>query len=346
MSKSQKAQTTAPQIMTLDMKDKRILCELDRNARQTYSEIGKKVRLSKQVVEYRINQLKKNDVLQGFYPVIHSQLLGFIYCRVSITLQNISPQQLRAMENDIIAHKYVFWFFDTQGPFDLFFGLWTRSLSEFEQQYEEFMGKYSKFVKTATLNIATDVIYLPHRYLLDAKHMNQIHVNDCEKRVTIDAKDYAILQMLCEDARRSLVDIGTLTKLHPKVVAYRIAQMEHNGLILGYKPIINYDQLGFTYYKLFINLHGYTQEQLRSIKEWIKQHPATIYLVEGIALHADIDCELIVRSNHELSAFITALRERFPAIISDFSTVIFMRALKTRFLPEMKFAGKPKVSRK
>ena len=46
-------------MVELDLKDKKILFELDFDARQSYSEIAKKVRLSKQVVEYRIKKSRK-----------------------------------------------------------------------------------------------------------------------------------------------------------------------------------------------------------------------------------------------------------------------------------------------
>ena len=38
----------------LDLKDRKVLYQLDVDCRQTNSEIGKKVGLSKQVVDYRI----------------------------------------------------------------------------------------------------------------------------------------------------------------------------------------------------------------------------------------------------------------------------------------------------
>ena len=43
----------------LDKKDKDILYELDLNSRQSFNQIGRKIKLSKEVVQYRIKQLEK-----------------------------------------------------------------------------------------------------------------------------------------------------------------------------------------------------------------------------------------------------------------------------------------------
>ena len=48
----------------LDEKDRKILAELDKDARQTDSKIAKKVRVSKQVANYRIQNLVNKKVIR------------------------------------------------------------------------------------------------------------------------------------------------------------------------------------------------------------------------------------------------------------------------------------------
>ncbi|MBU4242067.1 MAG: winged helix-turn-helix transcriptional regulator [Nanoarchaeota archaeon] len=57
--------------MKLDFKDKKILYNLDLNSRATLNEIAKKVKLSKQVVDYRLKNLLKNKIIKEFYTVIN-----------------------------------------------------------------------------------------------------------------------------------------------------------------------------------------------------------------------------------------------------------------------------------
>ena len=56
--------------MKLDLKDRKILYELDSNARQSNSEIAKKVGLNKNTVNYKINRMTEEGIIAGYYTVI------------------------------------------------------------------------------------------------------------------------------------------------------------------------------------------------------------------------------------------------------------------------------------
>ena len=84
----------------LDIKDRKILYELDINARQSFSEISKKVRLSKEVVNYRIKRLEKLGIVKGYYALINISRLGYMCNRFLIKLKNATPKK----EQEIITN--------------------------------------------------------------------------------------------------------------------------------------------------------------------------------------------------------------------------------------------------
>ncbi|MFA5796486.1 MAG: Lrp/AsnC family transcriptional regulator [Candidatus Woesearchaeota archaeon] len=320
-------------IYKLDLKDKKILHELDFNARQSYSELAKKVWLSKQGTEYRVNNLIKKGIITRFYPVINVPKLGYFYCRISIIWQNVGPEELKKIYEDVKADTRVFWIFEVQGEFDFFCGLWCRTLTDFRYFVDEFMVKYSRYVKTHLENIATDVVHYEHRYLLGVQATEEIHIAESPVRIPLDELDKQILILLAEDARTSLVTLGQKLKEHPKTIAYRIQRMEKQQLIEKYRIGIDHNALGYTYYKIFLNISDFNHQELRKLKEFIKNHPATIYLIEGINLHGDLDFEMMIKDNQELFDFIKLLRKEFPKIVGNYRTAIFMDTLKVRYLP-------------
>ena len=68
----------------LDLKDRKILYELDLNCRQSNTQIGKKVGLKKDVVNYRINNMGKEGVIKNFWTAINTFKLGYDVFRVYI----------------------------------------------------------------------------------------------------------------------------------------------------------------------------------------------------------------------------------------------------------------------
>ena len=317
----------------LDLRDKKILFELDFNARISYSQLAKKAGLSKQGAEYKVKNLLKKGVIEGFYPVINVPKLGYIYCRLLVTLQNLTKEKKNEIIEYLINHKKVFWLFSMQGMFDLLIVMWAKSLTEFKEFVEELETKFEENIKRKVETITTDVIHYQHRYLLGNKETKEIHIKETTKRIEIDNLDKKILDLLRTDARISLVDISKKVNESAKVVAYRIKKLEKKGLIEGYRPIINHNKIGFTYYKVLINLNKISKEELIKLKSYIRNNPLVIYIVEGVGLPGDIEIEMMIKSNQQLFDFINDLKFKFPMLIGEYNTVIFMDTLKVKYLP-------------
>ena len=63
--------------MKFDYYDKKILFELDKDARITTSSLAKKIRKSKQFVDYRIKRLEQEKIISGYISVIDYSRLGY-----------------------------------------------------------------------------------------------------------------------------------------------------------------------------------------------------------------------------------------------------------------------------
>src|SRR3989338_9168493 len=103
----------------LDLKDRKILFELDVDARQSLAEIGKKVGLSKEVVNYRINRLMEQGIIKGFYARIDASRVGFAVFRTFLRLQDITPEKEKEMIDYIVAKKPIGWCITVQGNWDI-----------------------------------------------------------------------------------------------------------------------------------------------------------------------------------------------------------------------------------
>ena len=55
----------------LDLKDRKILYHLDIDSRQSFSSIGRKVGLHKDVVANRVNKLVEKGIIRNFFTDIH-----------------------------------------------------------------------------------------------------------------------------------------------------------------------------------------------------------------------------------------------------------------------------------
>ena len=83
----------AEEELKLDSYDRRIIFELDNDARITTTKIGKKIKKSKQFVDYRIKRLEEAKVLSGYITVIDYSRLGYQSIRVYFKFHDITPEK-------------------------------------------------------------------------------------------------------------------------------------------------------------------------------------------------------------------------------------------------------------
>ena len=82
-------------MIKIDLKDRKIIYQLALDARQPVSKIAKKVRLSPQVVEYKIKRLENLGVITGYYTCIDISKIGYSIFKIYFKLQNQPSNHLK-----------------------------------------------------------------------------------------------------------------------------------------------------------------------------------------------------------------------------------------------------------
>ncbi|MBT1696441.1 Lrp/AsnC family transcriptional regulator [Fulvivirgaceae bacterium PWU4] len=81
----------------------------------------------------------------------------------------------------------------------------------------------------------------------------------------MDDLDWRILEELQQNARISASEIGRRVGLTAPAVAERISRMEEEGLIQGYRTVIDYDKIGLTV-RVFINFKSTALKHAEVVK--------------------------------------------------------------------------------
>jgi len=317
----------------LSTKERKLIEKLDFNARDTLSQLGRGIGVSKQAVDHMLKSLETKGIITGYYPIIDSFRLGFMYCRLSLVLQNASQNEFNEILRFLKDDPDYFWVFRSQGEIDLLIAMWCKSVTDFRMRIQKLLSKFGSIVARKEESIATDVIHYPYRFLTESKNETNIDLKETIEVVKIDEIDKKILQNLCVNARMPLVNISAKCDISTKVVAYRIKNMEKRSIIRGYRPIIDNVKMGYTYYKLWINVNMQEIENISKIIEYVAQNPIVIYAVKGIAFPYDLDIEIMIKSNDELLDLIFDLRKQFPKAIGDYKSFIYLETVKVCYLP-------------
>lgn len=308
----------------LDKKDQKLIYTLDFDARMPLSQLAKKIGVSKQVTKYRLDQLQKLGIVQGFYTDINPAKIGFDIYLVYLSFHKIPPKE----EKEFIAHlskqERVGVNTSLQGKWDHTVGIWAQNIYEFRDIYNKIMVNWEHYLNKKTIMIPTDFFYYKPKQILEKKEEQQISMRGKKEIVALDKKDKIILTKLSENARISLVELGKLTMLTANGVKQRIKKLEKEDVILGYRVMINYSTLGFLHYRVFLHLENLIEQKEKSIIEFLKYNKTVISVTKAIG-YAELEFRAVVKDVHEFYELIEQLREKFPELIKDYELILYLK---------------------
>ena len=133
-------------MVNVDLKDKKILYELDRNSRQTNKQIAKKVGLSEQVVGNRIRRLQDLDIIEYFFVKTNPSVLGYMHIKIYLRLHNITKEKEEELLNDLNNQKNIYWLSSLRGKYDLVASIYVKNIADFSKKYEDIFGKWRDYI--------------------------------------------------------------------------------------------------------------------------------------------------------------------------------------------------------
>lgn len=121
------------EIVKVDLKDKRILEQLQKNARQTIAQIAKNTKLPRDVVVYRIKKLEQNKVIRAHHTMLNPARLGYpLYSYVFFSSYNLKPEEEIKFINYLKSHKQIIYVAKNSGEFDFTIGICARDYMDFD----------------------------------------------------------------------------------------------------------------------------------------------------------------------------------------------------------------------
>src|SRR3989338_7770117 len=112
----------------MDLLDRRILLELDRNSRQNYSRVARKVRSSPQGVKYRVENLVKSGILQYCWPMIEYRKAGYFFGLYFFKLQNIDQKAETELFAYLNSHTFIPIIMRGEGYADMIIAICAKSI--------------------------------------------------------------------------------------------------------------------------------------------------------------------------------------------------------------------------
>jgi Lrp/AsnC family transcriptional regulator, leucine-responsive regulatory protein len=320
----------------IDLKDRKILYELDLNCRQSNTQIGKKVGLRKDVVAYRIKKMLDDGIIRHFETEINTFKLGYDVFRIYITFQNVGQDK----KNEIIQYfckcKNAWAVISSKGEIDLSIVLWVKDNYEFYQFWEKTLDKYGEYFARNTISAYIQAISFKRTYFLqtDVEEQNRrLYDTTCGGTpVDIDEEDYRLLDLLALNARMPLIELAEKLDCSSQSVSYRLNNLIKTNVIQGFRVRADILKLDLKDFKVDIFLKE--NRFKKPIVEYLEKQPYIECLNVAVGW-ASIEPEIVVPNMDRLTEILENLDTKFPNTIRKQSFWSSCIIHKARWLPEL-----------
>lgn len=306
----------------LDSLDRKILYYWDLNAKQSASEIAKKVGSNKNTINFRMNRLMNSKIVTSFNTEIDTAKLGYYAIKTFLQLQNITKET----ETEIISYlksvPNVGWIVSCSGSWDMIFLYWSKSPGEYYSALSEFMKRFGKYILRKEVIQNIEWVYTGRKWLLDEPVKATVFKYGGKAgNVVLDEIDKNILKIVNKDSRAKINDIAKTLQLHPQNVFNRIKKLEKDKVIVRYSANINYSQLGYMFCKTLIHTSNISKEKVKEIYDYCQEQP-NIFAITTTLGPWDLEFELEVKKYEDMVALMDKIKTKFADSIRSYESII------------------------
>lgn len=301
-----------------DKTDFGILWELYNNSRQPLVKIAHKVKIPKETVKYRMDQLIKNGLLDHFFAIVNNSKFGMTFYEVYLKLQGI-PQNV---ENECLQklkdHPMVGWLISTNGRFSIAISFINKTHAQFYDCYNFVRKLFGRYIKEIEFCFAVEGHQYDYPFFKEFQKppIKTKTVLDVHDEKPLDKVDIGILKILTDNARIPLKEISRKIGTTEKTVRSRIKWLEKNKYLLQYTALLHPGHAGYFFYVMLIKLNLPDKD----IDNYVKKIPEIFYLVKSAGFY-DLKVEFYVTTENRIHQIEEDIYQKFGDKVLHIDTI-------------------------
>lgn len=303
----------------LDHIDRRILFELEKNARITDSALAKIVKKSKDAVRYRIKKLEEEKIITGYRTWIDYSKIGYRTSTIYLNTINIPEKKERLIE-ELKKDKRVYWLGIAEGVWNIGITYFIKSNQDLFDIKSELLSKYKDLIVDSRITSLASVSVHEKIFLVKGNSSLITFTEDIEN-YELEEIEKKILKELYNNSKINLSELAFKTKSTIDIVRSRMKKLERLGIIIRYTIYIDYKKIGYELYKAFVYLSSYTKEDLDNLMKYTEKSDRIINMVKQIASW-DFEFIIFAKNFEEYTGTINELTKTSPKMFRKFETSI------------------------
>ncbi|MBI5398207.1 AsnC family transcriptional regulator [Candidatus Woesearchaeota archaeon] len=328
-------------IVKLDNKDKEIICLLNEHARMTSKALGQQVGISREVADYRIKRLTKNNLIRNFITIVNDTKLGYESYVMLLELQNYAPEDEERIITFLKNHPFTKWVLKCGGDWDIQVTIIAkdkRQLASILDEIDNFCGNSLRrydLVMVVNLIKAENLAFILLRPQQATQSVQKISKEEeaTVEHADLDAKDRLLLKVVSEDARMPIVQIAQQIRLSADATNLRMKKLVKQGVIKKFQTVIDLSKLNYLLYSVFLKINNYSQKREGQIRTFFATMPNITY-AERIIGNWDARIQISCSTVQEFERIQKQIREFLKVDLKYIDSALMLKEYKRVSYPK------------
>jgi DNA-binding Lrp family transcriptional regulator len=315
----------------MDDLDKKILYELDADARATYKTIAKKLREAPETIRFRTERLEEN-IIQRYLARINTVALGLSSYELFIKTTQLRAEQREQMIAFLTVHPNVAWVGTFIGSYDYGLILLVSHQRQLQAFWKDLEKTFASNILRKDVLINLNAQFYARDYLVSQQQdIANTYTQDYEQ-VDLDQTDRELLMELSTNARMSAAMLAQKLNISGQTVARHIRNLKDKNILTGWSVQINNKDAGLHHHKILVKLRVQDAQTINRILAGLTNNSHVIAVVHTLgAWDLEIDTEGL--ENYVAEELLMQLTTDYSQEIIDYDILRVTRMPKYTFYP-------------
>lgn len=322
------------EIGNLDIRNKKILLELEKDCRQSNKVIAKKIGVNGDLVRYRINNLLNGGIISNFLTFVNFSKLGYTDYGLFISTYRLSKADEEEFIDFVSKNQFVSYFAKTGGKYDFIIGFLAKDVLHFNDLLLDLLKRFGEKITTRDVAIRVSLFHFSRDYLIETKTQQDKMPKFGGAMVVedIDELDKNILKALSVDARLNVVELSSKLGKPTSTILFRIKKLKERGIIEGFYALIDPSGFNFQSHNLLVSFNNLTPAVEGDFYSFCKLNPNIVWIIKTVGKW-DYEVGVETSNQIELQRVVSELKEHFSNSMSGVEFINLFKTMKYNLFP-------------
>lgn len=303
--------------MNLTDFDKKILFELDKDGRVSFSEIARVLNSTPQVVKYHVERLQEKGIIKHFWAFIDYDKADYsFFWAYWLKFAGLSKEKEAEMYANFNSNNFIPIVMRSDGYADVMIAIIAKDIFHHNEILQDIFTKYGTFITQNDIFVGLGFVKFPRTYLVGKQNEFQKFAlsGGTIEKIKLSETDRKIISLLLQDGRMEFTKIAKILGVSVGLVHKHYNKLEKSGVITKIACTIDYQKAGLLFYRVAFKIIQFDQKRIDDLYEFCCLHPNIINYVKGMG-NWELMLDIEVESREVIRDLIREMKNKFKDII-------------------------------